>query len=174
MAIMKMENYGRDLRESPCKDPFMAQGLHPPTLWQRQPLASMDRSQKHAPGQTHSIDQRPSLECRPVGWRWSPQSAGPARDDLQWVMGTTSIVRLPFDLGLALFALPCPRPYSGKEWLLRWRPPMPPLQAIIPEAARPPLPAAQGLASTTILAMAIPRTLKLAEPGFRLGNLSRI
>ena len=60
---------GKELRPAPCKAPFRAQDLHPHTIWQRQPLASMDHNQKHDPGQTCSIDQRPSFGCRPVAWR---------------------------------------------------------------------------------------------------------
>ncbi len=38
-------------------------------LLAKQSVASMGRSQTHPPGQTHSIDQRPSLGYRLVVWR---------------------------------------------------------------------------------------------------------
>ena len=60
----------------------------PPHPLAEHPLTSMGRSQKHPAGQTHSVDHQPSLGCRPVGWRWSPPSAGPASDSLQWVVAT--------------------------------------------------------------------------------------
>ena len=44
--------------------------------WRVKPRVDQ-RHQKHPPDQTHSVDQRPSLECRPVGWRWPSHSAGP-------------------------------------------------------------------------------------------------
>lgn len=76
------KDHDRDLRESPCKDTFMAQGLHPPTHWQRQPLASMDHSHSQRRGRhrltaaTHMLSRisclsgrDPSSETHPLHCR---------------------------------------------------------------------------------------------------------
>ena len=67
---------------------------HPPPLAQ-QSLTSMGHGQKNPPGQTHSVDQRPSLGCRPVGWRWGPRSTGTASEHLQLVLATATIALPP-------------------------------------------------------------------------------
>ena len=76
--------------ESTCKAPHLAQGSPPPP-------SGTAISNKHGswPGQTHSVDQRPSLGCRPVGWRWGPRSTGTASEHLQLVLATATIALPP-------------------------------------------------------------------------------
>ena len=75
--------------------PWLKAPNPPPPPRAKQCLASMDHSHKHPPGQTHSVDQRPSLGCRPVGWRWGPRSTGTASEHLQWVLATATIALPP-------------------------------------------------------------------------------
>ena len=58
-------------------------------------LIVVEAPTRNTPGQTQSVDQRPSLGCRPVGWRWGPRSTGTASEHLQWVLATATIALPP-------------------------------------------------------------------------------